>query len=78
MKLIVIKLTSSHPISLVYMHINVYGVKICLKMLLCVVKFKLYFEIIKEKGRECARIVTLCMNFQLVSLERYSLSNFIY
>ena len=50
MMLIVIKLTFSHPNSVVYMHINVYGVKICLKMLFCLVKFKLCFEIIEEKG----------------------------
>lgn len=74
--LIVIKLTSSHPNSMVCMHINVYGVNICLKMLLCVINFELCFEVFKEKGIECARIVTLCMNFQLVSLERYSLSDF--
>jgi len=60
---------------MVYVHINVYRVNICL--LFCVVKFKLCFEIIKEKWSGCARIVTLCMNFQLVSLERYNLSNFI-
>jgi hypothetical protein len=69
---LVIKLTSFHPISIMYRHVNVYVVENILEDATVLVKFKLCFEVIKEKGSECARIVTLWMNFQLVSFERYS------